>query len=198
VGSRALAIYGFSTFSNWLAQTEISWRDQTVLWWTGLRGSVSIALALSLPLAVAGRDEIIANSFGVVWFTLLVQGLTTKLLLEKLDLLEDQSLLQQYLELIARRDALQQVLTHLNQAQSLTISSDLRQSQQAFVQQQLQQLDTDVVHLRELHPCLQAFSLEKHQQELLAIEVNTYTKFVQAGLLKHPLSPLMHKVFEQT
>ena len=196
VGSRALAIYGFTTLSNWLAQTEISWRDQTVLWWTGLRGSVSIALALSLPLAVVGRDEIIANSFGVVWFTLLVQGLTTKLLLEKLNLLEDQSLLQQYLELIARRDALQQVLIHLNQAQSLTIRSDLHQSQQAFVQQQLQQLDTDVVQLREAHSCLQAFSLEQHQQELLAIEVNTYTKLVQAGLLKHPLSPMMHKAFE--
>lgn len=63
------------------------------MWWTGLRG-VSIALALSLPVAVMGRQEIIANSFGVVWFTLLVQGLTTKLLLEKLNLLEDQSLRQ--------------------------------------------------------------------------------------------------------
>jgi monovalent cation:H+ antiporter, CPA1 family len=81
VGTRALTIYGFTALTNWLAHTKISWQDQTILWWTGLRGSVSISLAISLPLAIVGRDEIIANSFGVVWFTLLVQGLTTKPLL---------------------------------------------------------------------------------------------------------------------
>jgi monovalent cation:H+ antiporter, CPA1 family len=195
VGSRVLTIYGLSALSNWLANTKISWQDQTVLWWTGLRGSVSIALALSIPITVAGRDEIIANSFGVVWFTLLVQGLTTKLLLEKLNLLEDQSLRQQYLELVARRAALQQVSTHLA-VLPLTICPDLHQSQQTFVQQQLQQLNTDIVHLREAHSCLQAYSLEQHQEELLAIEVNTYTKFVQAGLLKHPPSSMIQKAFE--
>jgi CPA1 family monovalent cation:H+ antiporter len=195
VASRALTIYGFSALSNWLAHTEISWRDQTALWWTGLRGSVSIALALSIPIAVVGRDEIIANSFGVVWFTLLVQGLTTNLLLKKLNLLEDQSLRQQYLELVARREALQQVFAYLAQ-EPLTISLELHQSQQAFVQQQLQQLETDIVHLREVHSCLQAFSLKQHQEELLAIEVNAYTKFVEAGLLKQPLSPIIQKAFD--
>ena len=115
VGSRAITIYGFSALSNRFAKTEIPWREQTILWWTGLRGSVSISLALSLPAVLIGRDEIVANSFGVVWFTLLVQGLTTKPLLEKLNLLEDQSLQQQYLELVARRDALQQVSEHLIQ-----------------------------------------------------------------------------------
>ncbi|WP_254721939.1 cation:proton antiporter [Kovacikia minuta] len=46
VGSRAVAVYGFSSLTNWLAKTGIPWREQTVLWWTGLRGSVSISLAL--------------------------------------------------------------------------------------------------------------------------------------------------------
>jgi monovalent cation:H+ antiporter, CPA1 family len=196
VGSRALSIYGFTALTNWLAQTNISWQERTALWWTGLRGSVSIALAISLPLAIAGRGEIIANSFGVVWFTLLVQGLTTKPLLEKLNLLEDRSLHQQYLELIARRDALQQVFAHLTQAKSLTIDPELHQSQQTFLQHKLQQLEVDITHLRESHSCLQAFSLEQHQAELLAIEVNTYKNFVRDGLLKHPLSPMIGKVLE--
>lgn len=197
VVSRAIAIYGFSAFSNWFAKTEISWRDQTVLWWTGLRGSVSIALALGIPAVVLGREEIIANSFGVVWFTLLIQGLTTKLLLEKLNLLDDQSLQQQYLELVARRDALQQVAQRLVQAkEQLSISPDLYQSQLEFVQQQLQQLQIDIETLRNQHPTLQAFTLQQHQQELLAIESATYTKFVQSGLLKTPLSPIMNKAFE--
>lgn len=194
--SRAVAIYSFSALCNWFAQSNISWREQTVLWWTGLRGSVSIALAMSLPAIVVGREEIVANAFGAVWFTLLVQGFTTKPLLKKLNLLEDSSLQQEYLTLIARQDALRQVAVHLNQMQNqLTISPALHQSQLAFVNQQLQQIGLDLETMREKHPQLQAFSLQQHQEKLLSIEAETYTKFVQAGLLKTELSPIMRKVF---
>jgi hypothetical protein len=43
---------------------------------------------------------------------------------------------------------------------------------------------------------LQALSLERHQAELLAIEVNTYKNFVRDGSIKHPLQPIIHKAFE--
>ncbi len=89
--ARAIAIYGLGGLSNWLVNSKISSQEQTVLWWGGLRGSVSMALALSVPASVPGREEIIANVFGVVLFTLLLQGLTTKLLLEKLRLLDQPS-----------------------------------------------------------------------------------------------------------
>lgn len=195
--SRAFTVYGLSYLTNWLAKTDISWREQTVLWWTGLRGSVSIALALSIPVAVLGRDEIIANSFGVVWFTLLVQGLTASFLLEKLNLLEDRSLQQQYLELLARQDALQHVSEYLIQNQhQLAIAPTLYQSQINFVQQQLEQLHNDIQYMQEQYPKLQAFSKQQHQEKLLSIEANIYTKFVQSGLLKNSLTPLMHKAFD--
>jgi CPA1 family monovalent cation:H+ antiporter len=193
--SRAISIYGFSALSNWLAKAEIPWREQTVLWWTGLRGSVTIALALSIPVAVIGRNEIIANSFGVVWFTLLVQGLTTKLLLQKLNLLEDQTLHQQYIELLARRDALQQVFDHLMQSQQAALNSMLNQSQREFVEQQLQQFQKDIAYMQEQYPQLLAFSLQQQRQEILSVESQTYTKFVQSGLLKKALPPLMYKAF---
>ena len=197
VGSRAITIYGFSALSNRFAKTEIPWREQTILWWTGLRGSVSISLALSLPAVLIGRDEIVANSFGVVWFTLLVQGLTTKPLLEKLNLLEDQSLQQQYLELVARRDALQQVSEHLIQIKHpLNISSVLHQSQIEFARQQLQQLHLDIQSMQDQHSYLQSFCLQQHQKELLAIEEEIYKKFVQSGLLKSSPLPIMQKKFE--
>jgi monovalent cation:H+ antiporter, CPA1 family len=73
---RAIAIYFLGGLSNLLVKSEIPWRDQTILWWGGLRGSVSIALALSVPATLPRREEIIATVFGVVLFTLLVQGLT--------------------------------------------------------------------------------------------------------------------------
>jgi monovalent cation:H+ antiporter, CPA1 family len=47
-----------------------------VLFWAGLRGAVSVALALSLPADLPNRDLLQGITFGVVLFTLLVQGTT--------------------------------------------------------------------------------------------------------------------------
>ncbi len=48
-----------------------------VLTWGGLRGGISIALALSLP-EVAEKPTLLAATYAVVIFTIVVQGLTLK------------------------------------------------------------------------------------------------------------------------
>ena len=57
-----------------------------VLVWAGLRGAVSLAAALSLPLTLADRDLLVVLTFGVVLFTLLAQGLTIAPLLRRVSL----------------------------------------------------------------------------------------------------------------
>ena len=50
-----------------------------IITWGGLRGGLSIALALNLPESIGtGKDLILILSYGVVLFTILVQGLTLK------------------------------------------------------------------------------------------------------------------------
>jgi CPA1 family monovalent cation:H+ antiporter len=46
-----------------------------IMTWGGLRGGISVALALTLP-AFAGRDIVIAATYAVVLFSILVQALT--------------------------------------------------------------------------------------------------------------------------
>jgi|DewCreStandDraft_4_1066084.scaffolds.fasta_scaffold148775_2 CPA1 family monovalent cation:H+ antiporter len=54
---------------------EFSKRTVTILTWGGVRGGISVALALSLP-AGSERDAIVTMTYTVVVFSILVQGLT--------------------------------------------------------------------------------------------------------------------------
>lgn len=49
---------------------------QHVMWWGGLRGALSLALALAIPPSVPERAEIIRVAFAVVAFSIFVQGLS--------------------------------------------------------------------------------------------------------------------------
>jgi len=48
----------------------------TVMSWAGMRGVVTLAIALSLPEAMPGRDLILAAAFAVILVTVMVQGTT--------------------------------------------------------------------------------------------------------------------------
>jgi Na+/H+ antiporter len=71
------------------------WRPATILAWSGMRGAVSLAAALALPLATDSgapfpdRDLIVFLTFAVILGTLVLQGLTLPGLIRVLDLEED-------------------------------------------------------------------------------------------------------------
>ena len=82
---RLLLVHGMGIMLTWLHDPlPASWRH--VIGWAGLRGAVSMAAALSLPAGVADRDLLRVLTFGVVLFTLVVQGLTIGPLIHKLGL----------------------------------------------------------------------------------------------------------------
>jgi CPA1 family monovalent cation:H+ antiporter len=74
-------------------RTSAGWR--LVVGWSGMRGAVSLAVALALPLTTnAGtpfpaRDLIIFLTFAVIFFTLVVQGLTLPALIRRTRVNED-------------------------------------------------------------------------------------------------------------
>ncbi|AVH59250.1 MULTISPECIES: Na+/H+ antiporter [Streptomyces] len=76
----------------------VSWRETVVMWWAGMRGVASVALALAIPLTMddgspfPDRDEIVFIAFGVIMATLLLQGLTLPWLVKKLGVRADISI----------------------------------------------------------------------------------------------------------
>ncbi|MCX7899870.1 MAG: cation:proton antiporter, partial [Methylocystis sp.] len=85
LAARALTVYPLCALFH-VSRWRVSLPEQHVLWWGGLRGALALALALSLPPAMPFRDEIMVATFGVVGFSIVVQGLTTPLLLRRLGL----------------------------------------------------------------------------------------------------------------
>jgi CPA1 family monovalent cation:H+ antiporter len=72
-----------------------TWRETVVMWWSGMRGVASVALALAIPLTThngqpfPGRDVIVFVAFVVVISTLVVQGLTLPWLVNRLGVRAD-------------------------------------------------------------------------------------------------------------
>ena len=76
---------GHAALSNRFSE-KIPIRWQHVAIWGGLRGALALALALSLPSTSPYREQILNLTFGVVIFSILIQGLTIKPLLNFLKL----------------------------------------------------------------------------------------------------------------
>jgi CPA1 family monovalent cation:H+ antiporter len=75
---------------------------QHILFWAGLRGALALALALSLPENMPMRGAVIIGTFGVVAFSVTVQGLTMPALMRFLGLSGSKDVTQPNYEIDAR------------------------------------------------------------------------------------------------
>ena len=79
----------------WIARRVSSWRGAVFLSWAGMRGALSLAAALALPLetdagaSFPGRDLILFLTFSVILATLVGQGLTLPFVIRVLGLEDD-------------------------------------------------------------------------------------------------------------
>ena len=75
IAGRAVAVYPLSAAfarSRW----NIALSHQHTLFWGGLRGAIALALALGIPATMPYKQEILITTFGVVAFSVFVQGST--------------------------------------------------------------------------------------------------------------------------
>ncbi|MEO8892078.1 MAG: cation:proton antiporter, partial [Coleofasciculaceae cyanobacterium] len=80
---RAFAIYPLCLLFSF-SDLRVKMSHQHALFWGGLRGALALALSLGLPLDIPHRTEIITVTFGVVAFSVFVQGLTMQPMLKAL------------------------------------------------------------------------------------------------------------------
>ena len=88
--------------------------ERLVVGWSGMRGAVSLAAALAVPLAASGRDVVLLVTFATILVTIVVQGLTLPLLVHACGL--DRAVGDEREEQEARLQAAEAALQRLDSA----------------------------------------------------------------------------------
>lgn len=84
--------------------------------WSGMRGAVSLAAALAVPLSVDGRPQIIFLTFALILVTLVGQGLSLPFIVKALKLEEPRRWSDE--EAVARMEAAQSALDRLDEMEA--------------------------------------------------------------------------------
>jgi CPA1 family monovalent cation:H+ antiporter len=96
VVARGVIVYGSLGGYRFLSGRRLPEGWTHVINWGGLRGSIPVALALGVPLAVPQVDRLRAVTLGAVFLSLLVQGVTLKPLLRRLGLVRRPQLQEEF------------------------------------------------------------------------------------------------------
>jgi CPA1 family monovalent cation:H+ antiporter len=120
-----------------------TWREYLVMSWSGMRGAVSLAAALTVP-PLAGRDLVLFITFAVILATLVLQGLTLPLLIRALGIEEDANI-GRISELRARLQGARSALDRLDQICAENgLPSDNEQGMRDYYEHRIQRYESGI------------------------------------------------------
>src|ERR1051325_9830245 len=182
LAARALSIYGFSA---WAREVPRKWKH--VLFWGGLRGAITLALALSLPETGSlgqVRGSLQAMAFGVVLFTLLVQGSSTDWLIQKLKLIQRSKYQEEYELRHARFVAGRAAHDYLRRmAQQGLISEHTWQRLSPLIQKQNDALVEAIKDVMISDPAVEAEELDTARREALRAQRTALRGLLRDGVI---------------
>lgn len=146
----------------------------TVVAWSGMRGVVSLAAALALPLTLEGttpfpnRALIIFLTFSVIFSTLVLQGLTLRPMVRLFGIRSDGREIKEELE--ARLHIASSVIEHIEENYSLGLSDAVLAQVKSKYEIRIQRMRKDVVEQKMDESQIHEF--HRIQQELIDRERN--------------------------
>ncbi len=179
VAARGAIFAVFLPLVRWLGE-KISYRWGGILFWGGLRGSLSMVLVLGLPGDFPHRELFLHMTFGVVFFSLFIQGFTISGLAKKLGLVSKREELQKYEELKGSILAIKAALEDLKKLyQTGTIPASIYEKLKKEYEESLEKSEKE----------LETFHLENEeilQEQLKALR--RHLLFKQKDALKEAFS----------
>ncbi len=167
--ARVLVVYGLSWIINRFTSEAIPIKWQHLLSWSGLRGAISLALALSLPAALGqNRDLIRAMTYGVVLFSLIIQSTTMQVIIRWLRLVTRSEAQVEYEVRHARLTSLRIADQRIDKLHDEGLmSTHTWEVLSQYASSQAEKLAVALRGLIEAEPALGAEELEKGWRELL-------------------------------
>jgi Na+/H+ antiporter len=153
-----------------------AWQNVAIVAWTGMRGVVSLAAALALPLTLSdgspfpGRDYILFITFYVILATLVLQGLSLPVLIRQLGVVDDG--LANVEERTARLKANEAALAYLAEVDS-QFPPDIVERLRAEYDDRIRQLEVYAGTGSDRSEGLVAPSYQRLQQDALDVERRT-------------------------
>jgi CPA1 family monovalent cation:H+ antiporter len=157
----------------------------TILGWSGMRGVVSLAAALALPLTIEGskpfphRNLIIFLTFCVIFCTLVLQGLTLRPLIHWFGIKRDDSEHQE--ERAARLKMAASIIEHIEENYSLALSDEVLNQIKTKYEIRIQRLRKDESKAQLDEQQINEF--HRIQQELLDKERSLILQLRQNALI---------------
>ena len=182
LAARFVSIYGFSIFGK---KIPTKWKH--VLYWGGLRGAITLALALSLPgISPIGDLRILLQSmaFGVVLFTLLVQGFSMDPLVKRLKLVQRTPMQDEYERRHARFVAGRAALDYLQRmSRQGIISEHTGQILSSVLETQNATLVDAVREVLISDPAVEAEEMDTARRETLRAQRNALGGLLRDGVI---------------
>lgn len=178
--ARAVTIYGLA----WIGR-DIPLKWQHVLNWGGMRGAISLALALSLPLTMGpNRSLLQLMTFGVVVFTLLVQGMSMGSLVRRLGIIDRSEVKEEYERRHARAVIAQAGYDYLSRmSQRGLISEHTWEIIGPLLNQHSQALINTVREVMVDHPELEEEEMEAARRANLEAQRATLSNLLKDGVI---------------
>lgn len=143
-----------------------------------------MALALSLPLDFANRQQIINLTFGVVLFTLLVPGLTMSPLVKILGMKTKQADLTEFQENKSLLLAHKSELTELERLQKENrVTSSSYEAIKLDISKRIQQINEELTKTEVEHQMLEKFSTQQAQIHMLEFRKDFLSQLKNQGHL---------------
>ncbi len=181
--ARAVVVYGLGWIVNRFAD-PVPKRWLHVLNWGGLRGAITLALALSLPANFADRDLFRLMAFGVVLFTLLAQSTTMRPLIRKLGIITRNPLNIEYEKRHARLTSLKAALGHLeNRHQEGLLSTHAWELLQPEFDNRVKEYGDEVRKVLKSAPTLEAEELDIARREALRAQRSALVGLLRDGVI---------------
>src|ERR1700676_3124261 len=157
-----------------------AWRNAAIVAWTGMRGVVSLAAALAVPLTLSdgnpfpGRDYILFVTFCVILATLVFQGLSLPTLIHRLGVMDDG--LANLEERTARLKANEAAVAYLAELNG-QFPPELVERLRAEYDDRLRQLEVCADQCGDRSTDSMMPSFQRLQQEALDVERRTIIRF---------------------